>query len=123
MALKHRTRGLWWSRFHFLVRFIGLTGILAMVVGAAQLFRYDLLTRQLLENEAWLQSILLGQGTSRVVQVAVTCLVAGAALVALALLFELLTLTSTLLGRRGAFGFNATLQTLLAAALIVAVNW
>jgi len=63
------------------------------------------------------------KATSRRLQAAVTCLVAGAALLAVALLFELLVLTTTLLGRRGAFGFNATLQTALAVALIVAVNW
>jgi hypothetical protein len=123
MAIKSRSRGLVWSRFHFLVRFAGLTGVLAMAVGAAMLFRYDLLTSALLENYAWQKSIVMGEGTSRVVQVAVTCLDGGAALVALALLFELLTVTTTLLGRRGAFGFNATLQTLLAVALIVGVNW
>ncbi len=123
MAIKNRSRGLWWSRFHFLVRFAGLTGFLAMVVGAAQLFRYNLLTRAFVKNTNWIEAILLGEGSSRVVQAAVTCLVAGAALVTFALIFEILTLTSTLLGRRGAFGFNATFQMLLAAALIVAFNW
>ena len=123
MAIKSRSRGRFWSRFHFLVRFAGFSGVLYNTVGAAMLFRYDLLTEALLANREWLRSILMGEGTSRVVQVAVTCLVAGAALVALALLFELLTITTALLGRRGAFGFNATLQTLLAAALIVGLNW
>ena len=54
MALKSRSRGVWWSRFHFLVRFAGLTGVLAMVVGAALLFRYDLLNDALLKNWQWL---------------------------------------------------------------------
>ncbi|CAN5269087.1 hypothetical protein BH10PLA2_BH10PLA2_11850 [soil metagenome] len=123
MAVKSRSRGVWWSRLHFLVRFAGLTGLLAILAGSALLFRYDLFTDTLMREWEWQQSILMGQGSSRLVQVAVTCVAAGGALAALALLVELLSITSAMLGRRGAFGFNATLQTLLAVALIVGVNW
>src|SRR4051794_22656230 len=111
MALKSRSRGVWWSRLHFIVRFAGLTGLLAILAGAALLFRYDLLNETLLKDWPWMLTILKGEGTSRLVQVALTCMAAGAGLAALALLLELLTVTSALLGRRGAFGFNATLQT------------
>jgi hypothetical protein len=123
MALKSRSRGVWWSRLHFLIRFAGLTGLLAVLAGAALLFRYGLLHETLLRDWHWMLSILKGEGSSRLVQVALTCMAAGAALAALALFIELLTVTSTMLGRRGAFGFNATLQTLLAVALIAGVNW
>jgi hypothetical protein len=123
MAVKSRSRGVWWSRLHFLIRFAGLTGLLAILAGSALLFRYDLFTDTLMRDWEWQKSILMGEGTSRLVQVAVTCVAAGATLAALALLVELLSITSAMLGRRGAFGFNATLQTLLAVALIVGVNW
>ncbi len=123
MALKSRSRGIWWSRLHFLIRFAGLTGLLAILAGAALLFRYDLLGETLLKNIDWMVAILKGEGTSRLVQVALTCMAAGAALAVLAFFIELLTVTSALLGRRGAFGFNATLQTLLAIGLIAGVNW
>ena len=57
------------------------------------------------------------------VQVAFGLLLGEAALITLAIVFELLTLLTTLLGRRGALGFNATLQAALALALLVGVNY
>lgn len=128
MAVKRRGRGIWWSRFHFLIRFIGLTSLLVAGVGAALAFRYNLLTRRHLLDIDWLRSTIEGhgplEGSDRIRgQIAFCLIIGGLALAALALIFEVLATLSTVLGRRGAFGFNATLQAALAIALVVGANW
>lgn len=129
MALKTKTRGRWWSRFHFLVRFVGLTGLVAAGVGAAMAYREDLL-QKLKPKESWIdfdwdwiQSAIQGDKGSLVIQLAVGFLVIGAAVAALVLLLDLLMLLVFVTGRRGAFGINALLQIGLAAAIVAAINY
>ena len=45
MALKQRTSSRFWSRLHFLIRFLGLTGLVAAGGGVALAFLEDLLKR------------------------------------------------------------------------------
>jgi hypothetical protein len=129
MAMKHPVRsrptsfrrpGLLWSRLHFLVRFLGLTGAVAALVGLV-----------LLEPGSWLaiQDIVVHtvQGTDMPADemewLGAYLLTVGAAAVALAVFVEALVVLFGVAGRRSAFGFNAVVQALMAAALVVGVNW
>src|SRR6516165_861944 len=133
MALKAKTPGRWWSRFHFLIRFAGLAGLMAAGVGVALSFLKDLLERVVSadafsswENlRAWwefVQATVLGESGDRMAQWAVGLLVGGAALVLLALLVEALVILLRVTGRRSAFGMNVAVQVALAIALLVGIN-
>lgn len=96
MALENR-RGRVWSRFHLLMRFAGLTGLMVAGVGAV-------LASVAIEPLG--HYLLYGGG--------------GAA--ALGLLVELIGAMSLMTGQRGQVGFNAALQIVLAAALLAGIN-
>src|SRR5262245_30462588 len=82
---------------HFLVRFLGLTGLMVAIVG--------LVLWQVAEEP-------LGE-------IITYC---GAALFGLYVLVDLAVFVRLSFSRRGAMGFNVGLQVLLAAALFVGVN-
>ncbi len=96
MALVNR-RGPTWSRFHLLLRFAGLTGLLAAGVGGV-LASVDVQP--------------LGQ----------YLLYAGGGLAGLGLVVEFIAAASFVGGERGQVGFNSLLQIVLAAALLAGVN-
>jgi hypothetical protein len=127
MAIKHhaahrdiRRPGLLWSRLHFFLRFLGLTGAVCAMVGLV-----------LLEPTDWraIQDIVVNTVTNPAVpapdakEIGSHLLTWGVASVALALLVEALVVLFGVAGRRSAFGFNAVLQAAMAAALLVGINW
>ena len=97
MAVKSRKSSAW-QTLHFLVRFLGLTGLIGACAGW---FIWTVL------GDEWLGTIVVG---------------ASAAVVALALLFEVGPIAQAAASRRGAFGFNAFLQIALIVVLVVAAN-
>src|SRR5258708_1972234 len=99
--------------FRFLIRFLGLTGLLLAAAGAL-----------VLDAQApdWNLTPQLAGGQGLVQQVGAILLVAGAAAAVTALLVELLTAAQSSAGRRSALGGNVVVQVILAAALLVAVN-
>src|SRR6266851_5995180 len=106
-----------WYRFHFLIRFLGVTGLLAAVVGLV-LAHYDGLlgSWQTFVDEARLV-IDLHKGP-----VSVFLILIGGLAFAFALLVEFLLAMGLIAGRRSAMGFNSLVQIVLAAALLVGVN-
>src|SRR5438067_1022361 len=101
MALRAKSPRRWWSRFHFLVRFAGLTGFMAAGVGVALCFLKDTLEKvasvEAFSSEeklrAWwefVRATVQGQAGDRMLQWAVGLLVGGAMLVVLALVVEVL---------------------------------
>jgi hypothetical protein len=108
--------GFFWSRLHFLIRFLGLTGFLVACVGLVL---------------AGLDGVLASWSAARDAVVDAyggnaslgTWLLLGGSLAALfALLVEVLVIVRLTAGRRSAFGLNAVVQAALAAALFVGIN-
>jgi hypothetical protein len=120
MALTtHEIRGRRWSRWHFLLRLLGLTGLLVAAVGLVLLTVYH---QAPLDNGAepdavqpWTLAWLEEPG--------VYLTLGGSALAGLALLVELGVGLYFLSGRRGAFGSNVAVQIALAVALVVGINF
>src|SRR5688572_13834470 len=106
MARKSRSPGRWWSRFHFVLRFLGLTGLVAFGAGVAVAFVNNLLDWPRLLNPDYVLPAVQGQSGTLIEQIAVCLLVGGALAAALALLVELLGFLFSLTGRRSALGFN-----------------
>ena len=65
MALNNKPRGRVWSRLHFLVRFVGLTGLLAAVAGVVVLASFLATLPSEEEFLAWVQNEA-GTDTERV---------------------------------------------------------
>jgi hypothetical protein len=140
MALNNKTRGRWWSRLHFLLRFLGLTGLLAAIVGAVLIHIVGPLPAWGDRPMTWgsvtdyveaavgpaQQSIndalARADGANYLAAVAVALLVIGAPLALLALLAELIGMVFLVAGRRSAFGGNVVVQVVLATALLIGVN-
>jgi hypothetical protein len=122
MALTEASRGRWWSRLHFIIRFLGLTGLLAVGAGVALAYLNEVLSRQLLTDWSFLRSVLTGETGNLGTRIAVTLLAAGGVLALLALIVELLVIGGLVAGRRSAFGFNAAVQAALVVAMVVAIN-
>jgi hypothetical protein len=107
-----RRPGLFWSRLHFLIRFLGVTGLFVACVG---------LVLARLQNH--LSSWQAAAEAVRSPGLAMGLVLGGAAVVIPALLVEILTGLWAASARRSLFGFNAVLQVALAAALLVGVNF
>jgi hypothetical protein len=136
MATSNRPRGTWWSRFHFLFRFLGLTGLLVAVVALTVAWREQILSAwPPVQSWTWEQ---IQESTNNSKQeitnaaenvewdrpkIVVTAIVIGVALLLVALVVELLAGLALVSGRRSAFGTNALIQAALAAALLIAVNY
>ncbi len=107
-----------WSRLHFLIRFLGLTGLLALCVGLVLAQQDNLLA-------TWDKAVAAGQAVvdGKFEEPGAVLAVCGGALALFALLVEFLVLVRYTAGRRNALGLNATVQVALAAALLVGVNW
>lgn len=130
MAVTPRSRGRVWSRLHFLIRFLGLSGVLAVGIGAVLVHVLGLWpTIERAWRESWQalweqgQSwIRLGAG-SDTATVAVYLVAGGLAAALVALLIELLGGLWMAAGRRSAVGSNALVQTGLVLALVFGVNY
>src|SRR5437660_12455530 len=127
MALKKRSSGRWWSRLHFVIRVLGLTALLCICVGVALAYLDDVLDkvvqRALLSSWAYVREVFGGETGDRVALAAVSLFVGGAVVAGLALLVEALAILALAAGRRSAFGLNAVLQVILAAVLLVGINY
>lgn len=116
MAVKKQSR--WWSRVHLLIRLVGLTGLLAGLVGLA-LAQIDGLLVFGVEGWERLQQSLQGEGFPWLIAILLACGF-GAALAALAI--EIFLITTLVAGRLSLMGFNALLQVALALLLLIGVN-
>lgn len=133
MAQSNRPRGRWWSRLHFVIRFLGLTGLVAAGIALVIAWRANALPSeptieswqdvQDAAGEAWYRTDTALEGVSGWQAQAVAGVLAGGILLfALALLIELLAGAVFVSGRRSAFGLNALVQLGLAGLLLVIVN-
>lgn len=118
---------LFWSRLHFLVRLLGLTGgLLACAAGVFAAVRGEFRTLHAAADwtQVWDASKALAQTAWEAPQqnLAVVLCLAGAAAALLALLVELLVVLAFTATRRSAFGFNAVVQGVLATVALAAVN-
>jgi hypothetical protein len=141
MAISRKARGLWWSRFHFLIRFLGLTGLLAAVAAVTVAWRQRIIEGWQPNDKGWAPAPLWEYVQERAAEswaqittaaesatwtepkIVVTVLLAGAALTVVLLVIELLAALAIVSGRRSAFGTNALVQVGLAVALLGAVNY
>jgi hypothetical protein len=114
-----RSQLTWGTHLRFLVRFLGLTGVLAGAVGAI------LFASEFPDPSQWtvehLRTTAEG-GHGRFAQAAAWTLIVGVAAVASALGVELLAAVLTVAGRRTSANASATLGTAAALALLVFVN-
>ena len=135
MAVTSRTPSPWPSRLHFLVRLLGLTGLVAAGVGLFLAVQGDLMAFDLAkitstgevhsqsfvrQIEIFKEAVVGDRGL--LAQIAVCMLLAGCAAALVALLVELIVLIRTSTGRRSASGFNVVVQGVLAAVLLIGVN-
>src|SRR5437867_3563232 len=104
-----------WSRLHFTVRFLGLTGLLAACVGLVLSHQGGLLASWD-KAAAALTGLLSGGGA----MVGVYLILAGVGFTLLDLLVEALVVLRMMAGRRSAVGVNAVVQIALALVLFVA---
>jgi hypothetical protein len=138
MALTNKPRGRFWSRLHFLLRFLGLAGLIAAVAGvvlagilgpvppwdagrrAGDNLRgvWDFVRTT---TETNVQAVIDQQPFSDE-RLIVGLVLVGGALALLALLVELIGVLFLVAGRRSAFGGNAVIQVALALALLIGVN-
>ena len=101
---------------HFAVRLLGLLGLLVATAGAIATVAYvDPLTASNLQSA-------IGGARGQKVQVASAMLAAGAAVVVLVLVLELVVGLKNAAGRRSAMGGNVVVQITLALALLVGFN-
>lgn len=122
MALNKR-RGRFWSRFHFLIRFAGLTGLLVGAVGlAVALLDGILIWETSVLTWETLQKVARGEIVESYPPLAILLLLGGLVAGLFTLLIEILVVLFVAAGRRSAFGFNAFLQVALAVALLIGVN-
>jgi hypothetical protein len=122
MALKNQAPGRWWSRFHFVLRFAGLTGLVCAGVGLGLAYLQKLLTPDKLLDWKFIGPIVTGESGNIAEQAAVILLFNGLAIAVLALLVEIVVILGSAAGRRSAFGFNAAAQVALAVALLAGIN-
>jgi hypothetical protein len=112
MAIK-QSPGLWWTRLHFLLRFLGLTGALVAVIGLV-----------LIEPRTWLdvQDAILEESATSQVALGGWLLAAGAVAALLTLAVEVIGVLRVAAGRRSLVGFNAVVQVVLGAVLLIGLN-
>lgn len=117
MALSSRARSPWWLRLHFLIRFLGLTGLLAGGAGLAM----ALLDLDWSTWRAVVDSIVTPPADPYQ-RTAIYLVVGGFGAALVALLVDIAVGLRLVAGRRSAFGINVAVQVLLATVLLVGVN-
>lgn len=135
MALDTRSRGKWWSRLHFLVRFAGLSGVVLAALVALLAWIDGILTwdaiqltwdelRPVFHGESMRQNppTVVGQLGQEYSPTVVGLLLGGLAAGLFTLFLEILMVVRVVAGRRSAFGLNVAVQLGLAAALFIGVN-
>jgi hypothetical protein len=99
-----------WSRLHFVIRFLGLTGAVVLLVGTA-----------IVGVQALLPSVEWEIGPI-VTDVGWQLIYYGGGVAAFALLIEIVNIAFLVAGRRSLLGANALFQVVLATVLLVGVN-
>jgi hypothetical protein len=139
MAVTQKPRGRWASRLHFLIRFLGLTGLLAAAAGAGLAVLRHLVpswdeSRSLWDNARTIAQSAYATGDEHIrdvvrgfpgelfPRIVVGLVVIGGALALFALLIEFLVLLRLAAGRRSAVRLNALVQIGLATVILVGVN-
>src|SRR5947209_1140659 len=112
MAVSKRRQGYWWSRIHFLLRLLGLTGVMIAATGAALAYQ-----NHVLDADSCLPALRGELGEWE--QIAWGMIAGGAGAALLALLVELFGMVFLTVGRRSASAANAMVQVALAIALVV----
>ena len=96
MALKNKSSGRFWSRVHFLIRFLGLVGLLCCGIGAALAYLHDILGKlvgpDLVSAWGYIRDVLVEGTDDRQAFIAVSLMVGGALLAVLALITEVLAI-------------------------------
>lgn len=116
MAVSKRP-GSFWSFLHFLIRFLGLTGLLIACVGLVLANLDGLLGSW---NDLRLNLLAALQGAAP--HLSAYLLLSGGLAVLLALVVELLRFLSQTAASHSALGVNAVVQGLLAVVLLIGVN-
>lgn len=118
-----RQRTTFGNRFRFLLRVLGLTGLLAVTAGLILVVGYvDYLGRISTATVSALSDAILGGEFGQVLMVAGFLVYIGGAAALAALFVELVMLLFVSAGRKTAVGTNMTLQVALAVLLLVIVN-
>jgi hypothetical protein len=134
MATSNKVRGLWWSRFHFLIRFLGIAGLIVAVAAFTVGWREKMISgwtmpqslsdvRDSLQRTWDEVTLPLGNPDWDTAKINAVALLGGVGLVLAALLIELFAAVPALSGRRSAVGSNAVIQICLATALLIAINY
>ncbi|MFL5243111.1 MAG: hypothetical protein ACJ8FY_13465 [Gemmataceae bacterium] len=135
MAVTSKSPSPWPSRLHFLVRLLGLTGLVAAGVGLFLAVQGDLLAFDLGQIPSTgevhgpsfgrqidlFKDAVAGEG-GLLAQITVCMLLAGCVAALVALLVELVVLIRTSTGRRSASGLSVVVQGVLATILLIGVN-
>jgi hypothetical protein len=121
MALKDSRSGRWWSRFHFVIRLLGITGLAAVLVGLTVLLIDEITWEAAVAYWAMLQAAVQGQ-SQQYPRRAFLLFMAGAVVVLFWLFLEALIIIRLVAGRRSATGFSTVVQIALATALLIGVN-
>lgn len=108
MAIKKRSA--FWSSMHFLLRFLGLNGLVAVAVG---LFIWQMLDDDVVQHYTGLSATELGMYVG----------IGGLCAIALGMLGEVRGLVQATFSNRGFAGINGMFQIALAAFLFGAGNW
>src|SRR2546423_2552785 len=122
MARKIKPRGRWTSRFHFLTRFLGLTGLLLAGLGALVASVYWNRLPGWESLPAFLQGEKPGDVPLLEAQIVAGVIAGGLILVVLAALVELIGTLFFVAGRRSAPGPVAMVPIGLAAVLLLGLN-
>jgi predicted nuclease of predicted toxin-antitoxin system len=125
MAIKN-TVGVVWSRFHLLIRLLGLTGLAAALAGLTITLIFDLLhldsIADLHGTWAIVERALQTGSAGRVANWGIVLLVLGSAVALIALALEILVIGRHAAGRRSAMGINVLAQIAIAAAMLLGIN-
>jgi len=121
MALKDSRGGRWWSRLHFVIRLLGITGLAAVIVGLTVLLIDEITWEAAVAHWAMLQAAVQGQ-SQQYPRRAFLLFMAGAVVVLFWLFLEALIVIRLVAGRRSASGFSTIVQIGLATALLIGVN-
>jgi hypothetical protein len=123
MALDPRTGGRWWSRLHFLIRLIGVTGLVVATVGLALILIDAGGNAQAVEDRLQKEiTNLQGEVEPARLPLEVGLLAGGLVAGAFFLVLEVIVVLRYVSGRRSAVGFNAVVQVALAVVLLIGVN-
>lgn len=126
MAIKSGSRSLF-ARLHFVVRFLGVTGLFALGIGlamAATAYAWaPTLTGIGTQTRELFTQLTEGGLADRFLRTSLIVVTAGAGLLVLWILVEVVILLRVLFGRRGVVGLNALFQVALAVVLLAGVNY